>query len=117
MSASAPSMSSQAVAQNSQSQASRKSMTPSVASTAQVTPGSVIPAASGENTVKNHVAAGEGEKRRVRGNTKDFGLVPIPQRLQYDSERAFKFTTVLNITFGIASTFSEFIITWYRSIY
>ena len=116
MSASAPSKESQAVAQNSQSKADRQSTTPSEA-TAQVTSGSVIPAASGENTVKSHVAAGEEERRCARGNTKDFGFVPIPRRLQYDSERAFKFTTVLNITFGIASTFSEFIITWYKSIY
>ncbi|KAL5482344.1 hypothetical protein ACEPAI_8938 [Sanghuangporus weigelae] len=55
------------------------------------------------NTVENNVVE---EKHRVRGNIKDFGLFPIPERLQYDSERAFKFTTVLNITFGIASTFT-----------
>lgn len=43
------------------------------------------------------------------GETTDFGFLPIPKRLQYDSERAFEFTTVLNITFGFASTFSEYL--------
>lgn len=42
------------------------------------------------------------------GGTKDFGFLPIPKKLQYDSERAFEFTTVLNITFGFASTFSKY---------
>ena len=45
--------------------------------------------------------------KHLRGGTKDFGFVPIPRRLQYDSSRPFQFTTVLNITFGFASTFSE----------
>ena len=42
----------------------------------------------------------------MRGGTKDFGFLPIPKSLQYDSTRAFQFTTVLNVTFGFASTFS-----------
>ncbi|KAL5519737.1 hypothetical protein ACEPAG_1397 [Sanghuangporus baumii] len=70
--------------------------------TAQVRPAN----ASGSfdaNTGEDNVVE---EKHRVRGNVKDFGLFPIPERLQYDSERAFKFTTVLNVTFGIASTFT-----------
>ncbi|KAL5501880.1 hypothetical protein ACEPAH_9141 [Sanghuangporus vaninii] len=75
----------------------------SEATTAEVPSASVIPATSDANTVENNVVE---EKHRVRGNTKDFGLFPIPKRLQYDSERAFKFTTVLNVTFGIASTFT-----------
>ena len=39
---------------------------------------------------------------------KDFGFLPIPKRLQYDPERPFVFTMVLNVAFGFGSTFSEF---------
>ncbi|THH04665.1 hypothetical protein EW145_g5358 [Phellinidium pouzarii] len=48
------------------------------------------------------------EVKHQRGGTKDFGFLPIPERLQYDSTRPFEFTTVLNITFGFASTFSDY---------
>lgn len=47
-------------------------------------------------------------EKHLKGGTKDFRFVPIPKRLQYDSTRPFQFTTVLNITFGFASTFSEY---------
>jgi len=43
-----------------------------------------------------------------RGEKLDFKFLPIPARLQYDSRRPFKFTTILNITFGFGSTFSEY---------
>ncbi len=45
-------------------------------------------------------------KREVGGST-DFWFLPIPKNLRYDSERPFVFTTVLNISFGFGSTFSE----------
>jgi len=45
-------------------------------------------------------------KEHVRGGTKDFGFLPIPKRLQYDSEKPFIFTTVLLVTFGFGSTFT-----------
>ncbi|KAJ6471752.1 major facilitator superfamily domain-containing protein [Mycena vitilis] len=35
----------------------------------------------------------------------DFGFLPIPQRLRYDSEKPFHFGLVLNVLFGFASTF------------
>lgn len=47
------------------------------------------------------------QNKREHGGTMDFGFLPIPKPLQYDTERAFEFTTVLNVTFGLASTFSE----------
>ena len=55
------------------------------------------------------------EVKHVRGGTKDFGFVPIPRRLRYDSEYGFEFTTILNVTFGFASTFSKSRLTGGRS--
>lgn len=43
----------------------------------------------------------------VSGGTKDFGFLPIPRGLRHDPGKPFKFTTLLNITFGFGSTFSE----------
>ncbi|VDB92119.1 unnamed protein product [Peniophora sp. CBMAI 1063] len=40
-----------------------------------------------------------------RSTTRDFGLIPIPARLQYDPERPVKFGLVLNMIFGASSTF------------
>ncbi|KAJ8580367.1 hypothetical protein M405DRAFT_61146 [Rhizopogon salebrosus TDB-379] len=37
--------------------------------------------------------------------TKDFGLIPIPKRLQYNPDKPFHFGTLLNVSFGFASTF------------
>ncbi|KAJ7258787.1 major facilitator superfamily domain-containing protein [Mycena haematopus] len=37
--------------------------------------------------------------------THDFGFLPIPQRLQYNPEKPFKFGLLLNMLFGFASTF------------
>lgn len=38
--------------------------------------------------------------------TKDFGLMPIPKRLQYNPVKPFRFDLLLNASFGFASTFS-----------
>jgi hypothetical protein len=38
--------------------------------------------------------------------TKDFGLIPIPKRLQYNPIEPFHFGILLNVSFGFASTFS-----------
>ena len=38
---------------------------------------------------------------------KDFGLLPVPRRLQYDPAKPFHFGLLLNIAFGLASTFGE----------
>ena len=37
----------------------------------------------------------------------DFGFLHIPERLRYHPDRPFYFGLLLNIFFGIASTFSE----------
>lgn len=37
----------------------------------------------------------------------DFGLVPVPKRLRYDPGKPFHFGTLMNFSFGFASTFSE----------
>lgn len=42
-----------------------------------------------------------------KSTTYDFGLFPIPHQLRYDPEKPFKFTLLLNIMFGLGSTFSE----------
>lgn len=39
--------------------------------------------------------------------TRDLGFISIPRRLRYDPGKPFHFGIVLNISFGIASTFSE----------
>ncbi|KAG2114358.1 major facilitator superfamily domain-containing protein [Suillus discolor] len=38
--------------------------------------------------------------------TKDFGLIPIPKRLQYNPMEPFHFGILLNASFGFASTFT-----------
>ncbi|KZT30450.1 MFS general substrate transporter [Neolentinus lepideus HHB14362 ss-1] len=37
--------------------------------------------------------------------SKDLGFLPIPKRLRHDPKHPIKFTMLLNITFGLASTF------------
>ena len=37
---------------------------------------------------------------------KDFGLLPIPKHVRYNPERPFHFGLLMNVIFGIASTFS-----------
>lgn len=44
-------------------------------------------------------------KQTLRKHTKDLGFIPIPKRLQYNSEKPKKFTVFLNYSFGIATTF------------
>ena len=39
-------------------------------------------------------------------STKDFGFVPIPKRLQYDPDHPAHFGILMNVIFGLASTFS-----------
>ncbi|KAG6826980.1 hypothetical protein H0H92_013685 [Tricholoma furcatifolium] len=36
----------------------------------------------------------------------DFGFLPIPRRLRYDPEKPFQFGLLLNIVFGLSSTFT-----------
>ncbi|KAI5121348.1 hypothetical protein M0805_000656 [Coniferiporia weirii] len=57
-------------------------------------------------TAATPVTLVESDDKYEVGGTKDFGFLPIPKKLQYDSRRQFEFTTVLNITFGFASTFT-----------
>lgn len=45
------------------------------------------------------------EPRKV-GGSRDFGFLPIPRRLQYDSDRPFHFGLLLNVIFAFAATFS-----------
>ncbi|KAJ7149236.1 major facilitator superfamily domain-containing protein [Mycena crocata] len=45
-------------------------------------------------------------ERQKSSTTHDFGFIPIPQRLRYDSEKPFHFGIVLNVLFGFASTFT-----------
>ena len=65
------------------------------------------------STAPQQAAQTDSEKAKVevdevqRGGKRDFGFLPIPKKLRYDSSRKFEFTTVLNVTFGFASTFSE----------
>ncbi len=59
-------------------------------------------------------AAPSDEKERVgkvayevaAENWKDFGFLPIPKHVRYDPERPFHFGLLMNIIFGVASTFS-----------
>lgn len=39
---------------------------------------------------------------------RDFGFLPIPKSRRYDPKQPFKFTLLLNIIFGFASTCSEY---------
>ncbi|KAI9070091.1 MFS general substrate transporter [Trametes sanguinea] len=40
-----------------------------------------------------------------RASRRDFGVIPIPARLQYDPDHPAHFGLAMNVTFGIASTF------------
>nr|VWP02198.1 Nucleosome assembly protein 1 [Ganoderma boninense] len=43
----------------------------------------------------------------VRAETrKDFGFLPIPKRVRYDPDRPFHFGLLMNVIFGVASTFT-----------
>ena len=39
-------------------------------------------------------------------NWKDFGFLPIPKHVRYDPERPAHFGLLMNVIFGVASTFS-----------
>jgi len=56
---------------------------------------------SPEATAENIAASAE-----ENWPTKDFGLIPIPKRLQYNPIKPFHFGIFLNVSFGFASTFS-----------
>ncbi|KAG2121533.1 major facilitator superfamily domain-containing protein [Suillus cothurnatus] len=55
---------------------------------------------SPEATAENIAASAE-----ENWPTKDFGLIPIPKRLQYNPIKPFHFGIFLNVSFGFASTF------------
>ena len=40
-------------------------------------------------------------------STSDFGLLPIPRRLRYDPDKTPHFGLMINIAFGLFSTFSR----------
>ncbi len=40
---------------------------------------------------------------------RDFGIIPIPTHLRYNPAKPFHFGMVLNIAFGLISTFSVFL--------
>ena len=58
---------------------------------------------------------GEVDKEQSQSNNadfeillpKDFGFIPVPRRLRYDPTKPFYFGLMLNIAFGLASTFSQ----------
>lgn len=50
------------------------------------------------------------DRRKPKVFTHDFGILPIPKQLRYDPNKPFHFGVALNLAFGFASTFSEWII-------
>ena len=47
------------------------------------------------------------EKHTINAqNTRDFGVLPIPPWLRHDPSRPAHFGLLLNVVFGLASTFS-----------
>ncbi|GAA5917654.1 hypothetical protein JCM6882_003423 [Rhodosporidiobolus microsporus] len=48
----------------------------------------------------------EGAPEHVVGGTRDFGVLPIPRWLRYDSEKPPEFGLVLNAAFGFTATFT-----------
>ena len=48
--------------------------------------------------------------------TKEFGFLPIPRHLRYDPTKPFHFGLLLNIGFGFASTFSEFLAPFHQRL-
>ena len=58
---------------------------------------------------KSTVAPAAGHNDPVTHDSipKDFGLFPVPRRLRYDPQKPFYFGTMLNLSFGFASTFSK----------
>jgi hypothetical protein len=62
---------------------------------------------SPSGTIAEPTASNSLEKSDSQQLTTDFGFVPIPRGLRYDPDKPFHFGIVLNISFGIASTFGE----------
>ncbi|KAK1219523.1 hypothetical protein PQX77_017758 [Marasmius sp. AFHP31] len=52
------------------------------------------------------VGRDEASKETAGQHTRDFGLIPIPRRLQYDPQKPFHFGIMLQVAFGFASTFT-----------
>ena len=70
---------------------------------------SVDPTASPNITDSSYIheaKAEEHEDSSIRLERKrDFGLVPIPKSLRYNSEKPAHFGLLMNVVFGLASTF------------
>jgi len=65
---------------------------------------------TGENVMEAEVAQPSGSNKPSETAedveyTKDFGIIPMPTRLQYHPDKSFHFGLVLQIIFGFASTF------------
>ena len=65
---------------------------------------------SSKSTVTTTPATGHNDpehKPAYDSIPKDFGIFPVPRRLRYDPQKPFYFGTMLNLSFGFASTFSK----------
>ncbi|KZP00314.1 MFS general substrate transporter [Calocera viscosa TUFC12733] len=67
--------------------------------------GDFLPAQDPERTGVVEPSSGE-EKVDVPIRRLDFGFLPIPKSQRHDPAVGFKFTTLLNVVFGVASTFT-----------
>ncbi|KAI1789925.1 major facilitator superfamily domain-containing protein [Ganoderma leucocontextum] len=72
----------------------RQSVAPSTTETLPTPP--ACPDEKENQTISSDVAPGE---------WKDFGFLPIPKRVRYDPERPAHFGLLMNVIFGVASTF------------
>ena len=87
-----------------QQESRRESVAPSTTETLPAPP-----LAHQEKEKETRATLGGGEEQE----RKDFGFLPIPKRVRYDPERPTHFGLLMNVIFGIASTFS----TWFRFLY
>lgn len=75
---------------------------------------SLAPSAS--LTIQGEVPPSSTLSRYKARRTKDFWILPIPRRLQYDPAKPFTFGLPLNVAFAIATAIGSIIVVWDASI-
>ena len=88
-----------------QQESRRESVAPS---TTETLPAPPLAHQENEKEKEAEATANDGEEQEL----KDFGFLPIPKSVRYEPERPTHFGLLMNVIFGIASTFS----TWSLSI-
>ncbi|KAF5378898.1 hypothetical protein D9615_006857 [Tricholomella constricta] len=75
-----------------------------------------IPTSPADTVVESHSPSNSSVNEALgvenRHYSTDLGFIPIPRRLRYDVNKPFRFSLVLNLAFGFASTFTVANLYW-----